>query len=150
MFTTKVVRLTIKVNLVKKNFRKNRKKSDQNRIKWNKLELQLQSKNVYNKSCQACHESKHGWIFFGKNQKKSDQNGKKLNKLEIQVQSKNVCKGSFRLTMKAKTVDFFFSFEIEKNQIKMEKNWIIWSYSFNQNLLLKKVIRLIKVYLQSD
>ena len=35
MFTTKVVRLTIKVNLVKKNFRKNRKKSDQNGINWN-------------------------------------------------------------------------------------------------------------------
>ena len=64
MFTTKVVRLTIKVNLVKKIFRKNRKKSDQNGIKWNKLELQLQSKNVYNKS--------FGRKKIRKNQKKSD------------------------------------------------------------------------------
>ena len=60
MFTTKVVRLTIKVNLVEKIFRKNRKKSDQNGIKWNKLELQLTSKNVYNKSCQTYHKSKFG------------------------------------------------------------------------------------------
>ena len=60
MFTTKVVRLTIKVNLVEKFFRKNRKKSDKNGIKWNKLELQLQSKNVYKKSCQAYHKSKFG------------------------------------------------------------------------------------------
>ena len=34
-FTTKVVRLTIKVNFVKKKFRKNWKKSDQNGINWN-------------------------------------------------------------------------------------------------------------------
>ena len=60
MFTTKVVRLIIKVNLVEKIFGKNRKKSDQNGIKWNKLELQLQSKNIYNKSCQAYHKSKFG------------------------------------------------------------------------------------------
>ena len=53
MFTTKVVRLTIKVNLVKNFFKKNRKKSDENGIKWNKLELQLQSKNVDNKSRQS-------------------------------------------------------------------------------------------------
>ena len=35
MFTTKVVRLTTKVNFVKKKFRKNWKKSDQNGINWN-------------------------------------------------------------------------------------------------------------------
>ena len=35
MFTTKVVRLTIKVNLVENFFRKNRKKLDQNGINWN-------------------------------------------------------------------------------------------------------------------
>ena len=79
MFTTKVVRLTIKVNLVKKNFRKNRKKSDQNGIKWNKLELQLQSKNVYNKSCQDYHKSKFGQkkIF-----RKLEKIGLKWNKME--------------------------------------------------------------------
>ena len=79
MFITKVVRLAIKVNLVKKNFRKNRKKSDQNRIKWNKLELQLQSKNVYNKSCQAYHKSKFGRKIFSK---KSEKIGSKWNKME--------------------------------------------------------------------
>ena len=83
MFITKVVRLAIKVNLVKKNFRKNRKKSDQNRIKWNKLELQLQSKNVYNKSCQAYHKSKFGRKKFLTNRKKLDQNGINWNKLEL-------------------------------------------------------------------
>ena len=35
------------VNLVEKNFEKIRK----NGINWNKLQLQLPSKNVYNKSC---------------------------------------------------------------------------------------------------
>ena len=35
MFITKAVRLTIKVNFVKKKFRKNWKKSDQNGINWN-------------------------------------------------------------------------------------------------------------------
>ena len=45
---------TIKVTLVKKkSFRKNPKKSDQNGIKWNKFELQLQSKNVKVGSGQA-------------------------------------------------------------------------------------------------
>ena len=87
MFTTKVVRLTIKVNLVEKFFRKNRKKSDQNGIKWNKLELQLQSKNVYNKSCQAYHKSKFGQKKFSK---KSEKIGSKWNKLEVKLQSKNV------------------------------------------------------------
>ena len=91
MFITKVVRLAIKVNLVKKNFRKNRKKSDQNGIKWNKLELQLQSKNVYNKSCQAYHKSKFGRKFFSK---KSEKIGSKWNKLELQLQSKNIFKKS--------------------------------------------------------
>ena len=87
MFTTKVVRLIIKVNLVGKNLRKNRKKSDQNGLKWNKLELQLQSKNVYNKSCQAYHKSKFGRKFFSK---KSEKIGSKWNKLELQLQSKNI------------------------------------------------------------
>ena len=90
MFITKVVRLDIKVKMVKKNFRKNRKKSDQNGIKWNKLELQLQSKNVYNKSCQAYHKSKFGQKIFWKNRKKSDQKGIKWKKLKLQLQSKNV------------------------------------------------------------
>ena len=79
MFITKVVRLTIKVNLVEKMFRKNRKKLDQNGIKWNKLELQLQSKNVYNKSCQAYHKSKFGQKNFSK---KSEKIGSKWNKME--------------------------------------------------------------------
>ena len=79
MFITKVVRLDIKVKMVEKNFRKNRKKSDQNGIKWNKLELQLQSKNVYNKSCQAYHKSKFGQKNFSK---KSEKIGSKWNKME--------------------------------------------------------------------
>ena len=79
MVTTKVVRLTIKVNLVEKFFRKNRKKSDKNGIKWNKLELQLQSKNFYNKSCQAYHKSKFGQKNFSK---KSEKIGSKWNKME--------------------------------------------------------------------
>ena len=87
MFKTKVVRLIIKVNLVEKNLRKNRKKSDQNGIKWNKLELQLQSKNVYNKSCQAYHKSK---FCQKKISKKLEKIGSKWNKLELQLQSKNV------------------------------------------------------------
>ena len=79
MFTKKVVRLTIKVNLVEKIFRKNRKKSDQNGIKWNKLELQLQSKNVYKKSFQAYHKSKFGRKNFSK---KLEKIGSKWNKME--------------------------------------------------------------------
>ena len=59
MSITKVVRLAMKVKMVEK-FEKFQKKLDQNGIKWNRLELQLQSKNVYNKSCHACHESKIG------------------------------------------------------------------------------------------
>ena len=46
MFITKVVRLAMQVKLVEKFFEKIQKKSDQNGIKWNKLELPLQSKNV--------------------------------------------------------------------------------------------------------
>ena len=83
MFTTKVVRLTIKVNLVKKIFRKNRKKSDQNGIKWNKLEVELHSKNVHNKSCYITMKVKMVEKIFRKNWKKSDQNGIKWNKLEL-------------------------------------------------------------------
>ena len=85
MFTTKVVRLIIKVNLVKKYLQKNWKKSDQNGIKWNKLELKLKSKNVFSKSYQACHKSKIGRILFSKNQKISDKYGTKWNKLEVQI-----------------------------------------------------------------
>ena len=59
MIITKVVRLTIKVNLVKK-IPKIQKKSDQNGIKWNKLQLQLQSKYGCNKRCQAYHKCKFG------------------------------------------------------------------------------------------
>ena len=78
MFTTKVVRLTIKVNLVEKIFGKNWKKSDQNGIKWNKLELQLQSKNGYSKSCQAYHKSKFGRKNFWKKSEKIRSKWKKI------------------------------------------------------------------------
>ena len=79
MSLTKVIRLAMNVKMVEKNFRKNQKKSDQNGIKWNKLELQLQSKNVYNKSCQAYHKSKFGQKIFSK---KSEKIGSKWNKME--------------------------------------------------------------------
>ena len=46
MSITKVVRLAMKVKLVEIFFKKSLKKSDQNGMKWNKLDLQLQSKNV--------------------------------------------------------------------------------------------------------
>ena len=92
MFTTKVVRLIIKVNLVEKNLQKNRKKSDQNGMNWNKLELQLQSKNFYNKSCQAYHKSKFGQKNF---LKKSEKIGSKWNKLELQLHSKSVFNKSY-------------------------------------------------------
>ena len=114
MFITKVVRLTIKVNLVEKNLRKNWKKSDQNGIKWNKLELQLQSKNVCNKSCQAYHKSKFGQKNFRKNRKKSDQNGIKWNKLELQLQSKNVYNKSCQAYHKSKFGQKNFSKKSEK------------------------------------
>ena len=118
MFTTKVVRLTIKVNLVKNFFLKNRKKSDQNGIKWNKLELQLQSKNVYNKSCQAYHKSKFGQKNFSK---KLDQNGIKWNKLELQLQSKNIYNKSCQAYHKSKFGQKNSSKKLEKIGSKWNK-----------------------------
>ena len=81
---------------------------DQNGIKWNKLELQLQSENVYNKSCQAYHKSKFGKKNF---LKKSDQNGINWNYSSNQKMSLTKV---VRLAMKVKTV--------EKNL--KNKNWI--------------------------
>ena len=61
-------------------------------MKWNKLELWPQSKNVYHKSCQACHESKVGWKYFQKHQKNQIEMELKDINWNYSSKSKNVFK----------------------------------------------------------